>query len=96
MVGTVTIAFVTPDTLSLLPTGSTAAAFVIVIGVVPTVGASVRLTVAATPAAIMLALVVPVSRQITEPVPGAQYTVLPAAVATGPGSTEMAEIWLDG
>jgi hypothetical protein len=91
-VGTVTIAFVTPDTVNPLPAGPTPTAFVIVIGVVPAAGASVSVTVAATPAAIVLALVGPVSRQITEPVPAAQYTVLLAAVATGPGSTEMAEI----
>jgi hypothetical protein len=93
MVGTATIAFVTPDTLSLLPSGLTPTALVIVIAVVPAVGASVNVTVAATPAAIMLAFD-PVSRQIIEPFAEAQFTVLLAAVATGPGSTEMAEIWL--
>jgi hypothetical protein len=93
IVGTVTIAFVTAETASPLPDASTPPALVIVIAVVPAVGASVSVTVAATPEAIVLAD--PASRQVNEPVAEAQYTVLLPAVATRPASTEMVEIWLE-
>jgi hypothetical protein len=72
MVGTVTIAFVSAETVSPSPIASTPTALVIVIAVVPAVGASVSVTVAATPETIVLAFVGPASRQVTEPVAGAQ------------------------
>jgi len=68
MVGTVTIALVTAETVSPSPIASTPIALVIVIVVVPAVGASVSVTVAATPEAIVLAFAGPASRQVTEPV----------------------------
>ena len=93
--GTVTIAFVTPETVCPSPVASTPTGLVIVMAVVPAVGVSVSITVAATPEAIGFAFVGPVSTQVTGPVE-AQYAVLPAAVATGPATTEMAEIWPEG
>jgi hypothetical protein len=72
MVGTVTIAFVVAVTASALPRGSTPTGLLIVIAVVPAVGVSVSVTVAATPEAIVLAFAGPASRQVTEPLAGAQ------------------------
>ncbi len=47
------------------------------------VAETVRLTVATTPSVMVLVLI-PVSRQITDPTLGAQVVLLPAAVAAGP------------
>jgi hypothetical protein len=72
MAGTATIAFVTAETVRPSPIASTPTALVIVIAVVPAVGASVSVTVAATPEAIVVAFVGPASRHVTEPAAEAQ------------------------
>jgi hypothetical protein len=72
MVGTLTTAFVTAETVSPSPIASTPTALGIVIAVVPAVGASVSVIVAATPETIVLAFVGPASRHVTEPVAEAQ------------------------
>ena len=91
ILGTVMTPLAPAETGSPLPVASTPTGLDSVTAVLIALDASVNWTLATTPGASVFAFE-PVRRQVYSPAADAQYTVLPAAVATGPAPAEMAAI----